>query len=268
MTALVTAGGGAIGSAAATALARDGAQVLISGRTEATLVAAAERIAEAAEAEPGQVRWAVADGLQADDVAGLVAEASRPTGQLDIAVGVVGGGTAGAFLVDTTVEALEQNLRQNITAPFQLIKHAGRAMMETGGGSIVAVSSMQAHQVAPLLGPYCAAKAGLEMLCRVAADELGQYRVRVNTVRPGLTRTGKATHPSSDEAAMAAYMEQQPIDRPGEPQDIGAAIRYLAGPESTWVTGQSLTVDGGTSLRRFPDLTDFWANAPARPPVG
>ncbi len=267
MTALVTAGGGAIGSATAARLARDGAQVLLAGRTRATLEAAAERVAATTttDGSPATIRWAVADALIEDDVNGLVAQAAEPTGRLDIAVGVVGGSTPPAPILDIDVAGVEETLRKNVVGAFLLIKHAGRAMAGRGGGSIVAVSSMQAVQTAPMLGPYCAAKAGLEMLCRVAADELGRHRVRVNTVRPGLTRTGKATHPSANPDALAAYMEQQPIDRPGEPEDIAAAIRYLAGPESSWVTGESITVDGGTSLRRFPDMTEVWAPTPPRP---
>lgn len=111
-----------------------------------------------------------------------------------------------------------------------------------------------------MFGPYCAAKAGLEMLCRVAADELGHAGVRVNMVRPGLTRNGNAEHLSSDPDVVAAYMVQQPLARVGEAGDIAAAIRFLAGPESSWITGEAITVDGGTSLRRFPDLTDNWAH--------
>ncbi len=205
------------------------------GGLRSTLEPAADRVATAAEAagSPATVRWSVAGALIEDDVAALVAA----TGRLDIAVGVVGGSMASAPILDIEVAGLEETLRKNVVSAFLLVKHAGRAMAGRGGGSIVAVSSMQAVQTAPLLGPYCAAKAGLKMLCRVAADELGRYRIRVNTVRPGLTRTGKATHPSANPVALAAYMEQQPIDRPGEPEDIAAAIRYLAGPESSWVPG-------------------------------
>src|ERR1019366_1068477 len=105
---------------------------------------------------------------------------------------------------------------------------------------------------------YCASKAGLEMLCKVAADELGEHHVRVNLVRPGLTRTGAAAHPSSNDAAMAAYYEQQPLHQPGMPINIANGIRYFLGPESDWTTGTTLTVDGGTSLRRFPDLAFYW----------
>jgi len=130
--------------------------------------------------------------------------------------------------------------------------------VRTGGGTIVAVSSMQGMQPAPMFAAYCAAKAGLEMLVRCAAEELGEHRVRVNAVRPGFTRTDATTGMFANDDVVAAYLVQQPIDREGEAEDIAGAIRYFCGPESSWTTGQCLTVDGGTSLRRFPDLTEWY----------
>jgi NAD(P)-dependent dehydrogenase (short-subunit alcohol dehydrogenase family) len=259
MTALVTGGGGGIGSASAAFLARDGAQVLITGRTQSSLEEAADRANALADGGPGSCRWVVADALEEDAVVDLVAQASEPTGRIDMAVGVVGGGgSAPAKLLDQTVEVIESTYRRNVTGTFLLIKHAGGAMARAGGGSIVAISSMQAAQTAPYLAPYCASKAGLEMLCRTAADELGGDRVRINMVRPGLTQNGQPSHLSNDERVLAAYMEHQPIDRPGQTEDIAGAVRYLAGPESSWVTGAFILVDGGSTLRRFPDLTFWW----------
>jgi NAD(P)-dependent dehydrogenase (short-subunit alcohol dehydrogenase family) len=258
-TALVTAGGGALGSASAAALARDGAHVLIAGRTQTALEEAAERIAAAAAGGPGTVRWAVADALIEDEVVKLVAQAAEPTGYLNAAVGVVGGGAVAAHLIDTSVTDLLETYRKSVAGTFLLIKHAGRAMLERGG-SIVAMSSMQATQPAPFLGPYCASKAGLEMLCQVAADELGQYGIRINMVRPGMTYNGRPRHPASNPEAIALQMEQQPLQRVGQPEDIAAAVRYLAGPESSWVTAAAITVDGGASIRRFPELGWFWTS--------
>jgi NAD(P)-dependent dehydrogenase (short-subunit alcohol dehydrogenase family) len=117
---------------------------------------------------------------------------------------------------------------------------------------------MQGHQSAPLFGAYCAAKAGLEMLCKVAADELGEFGVRVNCVRPGLTDTDATQGMVHNPVVTDAYLEQQPIRRLGQGMDIAGAVRYFLGPESSWTTGQALDVDGGTSVRRFPDLTAMW----------
>src|SRR3954447_12109294 len=260
MTAVVTAGGGAIGSATAAVLVRDGAHVVISGRTEEKLERVANSLAADAKEAGGSISYHAADGLNEDQIRELVAKATEITGRLQMAVNVVGGGgESTAPILRYTVEMLEGSLRQNIVSAYLLLKHAGGAMVRGGGGSFVAVSSMQATQTAPYLAAYCAAKAGLEMLCRVAADELGEHKVRVNMVRPGLTQTGVATHPSANEAAMAAYYEHQPLQQTGQPQNIGYAIRYLLGPESEWTTGMAFPVDGGTSLRRFPDLRFYWA---------
>jgi NAD(P)-dependent dehydrogenase (short-subunit alcohol dehydrogenase family) len=103
-------------------------------------------------------------------------------------------------------------------------------------------------------------KAGLETLVRNAADELGRAGVRVNAVRPGLVRTELADPLLSDEQVLADYLAQMPISRVGTVDDIGAAVRFLCGPESTWITGQILGVDGGHTLRRGPDI-EHWATA-------
>jgi NAD(P)-dependent dehydrogenase (short-subunit alcohol dehydrogenase family) len=259
MTAIVTAGGGAIGSATAGLLARDGAHVLICGRTKEKLERVVESIQGDAAAAGGSIEFEVANGLEENDIRTLVERAGQRTGRVDMAANVVGGGGGSTSpILRYSVEGIEGTLRQNIISAYLLLKHAGGAMVRQGGGSFVAISSMQATEPAPFLGAYCAAKAGLEMLCKVAADELGEHNVRVNMVRPGLTRTGAASHPSSNQRAQEAYYEQQPLARPGDPRNIAHAVRYFLGPESEWTTGTTLTVDGGASLRRFPDLAFYW----------
>src|SRR3954466_39392 len=221
MSAVVTAGGGAIGSAPAGILVRDGANVLISGRTQEKLERVCDSLQADAKEAGGSIQWQVANGLVEDEIRALVDSALKLTGKLDMAVNVVGGGGGStAPVLRYTVEMLEGTFRQNITSAYLLLKHAGGAMVRGGGGSFVAVSSMQATEPAPFLGAYCAAKAGLEMLCQVAADELGAQNVRVNLVRPGLPRPGNPQHPSANDQAMAAYYEQQPLQQTGKPENI------------------------------------------------
>jgi hypothetical protein len=85
------------------------------------------------------------------------------------------------------------------------------------------------------------------------------HRIRVNAVRPGLTRTA-ATTTLVETDLFERFREQQPLARPGEPEDIAGAVRFLAGPESGWMTGQCVTVDGGHTIRRFPDMRDLARN--------
>jgi NAD(P)-dependent dehydrogenase (short-subunit alcohol dehydrogenase family) len=175
---------------------------------------------------------------------------------LHIAVTVPGGG-AYRPLVGYGDEEFDAALLSNTRPQFLVMKHAGAAMIRAGGGAIVAISSTAAVFTLPFNAGYSVGKAALDHLARNAAEELGRYNVRVNVVRPGLTRTDTTTGLVNNEPILARFLEQQPIARVGEADDIAQAVRYFAGPESSWVTGQCLTVDGGHTLRRFPDLEDM-----------
>ena len=259
MTAVVTGGAGGIGRATSELLVRDGAHVVIAGRTEAKLTDHVARLTPLANAAGGSIRHRACDALDDDHMKALVEMTAEPTGRVDMACAIVGGAAGMAPVLRYTVDQIEETMRMNITATFLLLRHAGSAMVRQGGGSFVAISSMQGIQSAPMLAAYCAAKAGLEMFCKVAADELGEHNVRVNCVRPGLTDTDTTQGMVTNRDVVDAYIAQQPIRRVGAASDIAAAVRYFLGPESTWTTGQALTVDGGTSIRRFPDLTAMWA---------
>ena len=108
----------------------------------------------------------------------------------------------------------------------------------------------------PFMPSYAVAKAALESLVRTAADELGELGVRVNAIRPGLVPTD-AQKPGllvADEDQRATVLREKPLSRVGTADDVAAAVRYLAGPESAWVTGIALPVEGGSHLRRAPRL--------------
>jgi NAD(P)-dependent dehydrogenase (short-subunit alcohol dehydrogenase family) len=141
----------------------------------------------------------------------------------------------------------------NVRPIFLFLKYAGKAMVRAGGGSFVAISSTAAVFSTKYLASYAAGKAAVDQLVRVAANELGELGVRVNSVQPGMTRTPGTQRAFDNPAMMAAFLAEQPIARHGEVDDIAQAVRYFAGPESSWVTGQLLTVDGGNTLRSFID---------------
>ncbi|HTX00964.1 MAG TPA: SDR family oxidoreductase, partial [Acidimicrobiales bacterium] len=201
------------------------------------------------------VRHLVGDATD-PSVMRVAAEQARDlTGRLGICVTTVGGGTI-APLLSMDEEQFTKDLQRNVVSAFTAIKCCAPAMASGGGGSIVCISSDAAAMSWPFMASYCAAKAGLDALVRVAADELGALGVRVNAVRPGLTRT-KSNNVSllfTDPEIIADFVAQKPLGRTGTPEDIAAGVRYLAGPESSWVTGQSLAIEGGNELRRAPSL--------------
>lgn len=253
--ALITGGGSGIGLGAARHLLVDGANVTLVGRSPERLAAGAAALAEVAPAG-AEVRTVVGDTSSEDDLQAAVEVAAAGTG-LHWAVLSAGTGTMGP-VVATPMSEWDRVLATNLTGAFVAIKHAAPAIAASGGGSIVAISSIAGPLTHPYMAPYCVSKAGLETLVRNAADELGRAGVRVNAIRPGLVRTELADPLLSDEEVLADYLSQMPISRVGTVDDIGAAVRFLCGPGSTWVTGQVLGVDGGHTLRRGPDI-EHWA---------
>ena len=255
--ALITGGGSGIGLGAARHLVRDGAVVTLFGRDQGRLDAGAASLSTEGS-EASAVRTVAGDTASEDDVRRAVEVAAADQG-LHWAVLSAGTGTMGPVIA-TPIEEWERVLGTNLTGAFLAMKHAGAAIAAAGGGAVVAISSIAGPLTHPYMAPYCVSKAGLEALVRNAADELGRAGVRVNAVRPGLVRTELADPLLSDDAVLADYLSQMPISRVGTVDDIGAAVRFLCGPESTWITGQILGVDGGHTLRRGPDI-EHWATA-------
>ncbi len=249
--AIVVGGGSGLGLGSARLLADDGATVTIAGRTE-------EKLREAATAlgEDGlSVSWVRCDAMRGEDVRSAV-EAAGEDGRLDIAVVVPGGGAISPVLLYGD-DQFSREVDKNVRPVYLLLKYAGQAMIRAGGGSFVAISSTAAVFSARYLASYSAGKAAVDQLVRVAADELGKAGVRVNGVRPGMTRTPATEAAFANQTMMAQFLAGQAIPRHGEVSDIARAVRYLAGPESSWVTGQLLTVDGGHTLRAFVDYNSL-----------
>jgi NAD(P)-dependent dehydrogenase (short-subunit alcohol dehydrogenase family) len=256
LSALVTGGGSGIGLGAAARLAADGAHVMICGRTEQRLRAATEQL-KAVAATGAEVRYVVADVTREDDVVGAVATATEVTGGLDVLFACAGGSLHLGPIVLSDVESFRATIDLNITGTFLAIKHVAPVMAGTGGGSIIGMSSIAGVSTHKYMSAYCVGKAGIEMLVKVAADELGGSGIRVNAVQPGLVDTELVGFITEGGDLLDDYLEQMPISRVGTVDDIAAAVRFLAGPESTWITGQMLGIDGGHQLRRGPNYGLF-----------
>jgi NAD(P)-dependent dehydrogenase (short-subunit alcohol dehydrogenase family) len=258
--ALVTGGGSGIGLGSAKRLAAGGAHVTIAGRTEDRLRDAVRDIATVA-ASGATVQYAVCDFTVEDDVRAAVALASEPASRLDILFACAGGSLHLGPIVDADVDAWRATLDLNVVGTFLSIKHAAARMVTGGGGSIIAMSSIAGHSTHRLMSAYCVGKAGIEMLVKVAADELGAHGIRVNAVQPGLVDTELVGFITAGGSLLHDYLEQMPVARVGTVDDIAAVVAFLAGPESTWITGQMIGIDGGHQLRRGPRYDLLFSDA-------
>ena len=250
-TAFVTGGSGGIGSACAEALARDGAAVLLMGRRPDALEATRQEIL--ARCPEATVATHSGDARQEAPLRAALDAAWALQDRLDIVIPTVGGGEIRPILMHDADTFLE-DLSLNIVSAFLAVRYAAPLLARSGGGTIVCISSDSAKLVFPWIPAYCTAKAGLEAFVRCAAEELSHQKIRVNAVRPGLTRADSTAALFAEPEIHRRFAEQKPLGRLGEPEDIAAGVRYLAGPESSWVTGQSFAIEGGNELRRAPDM--------------
>lgn len=248
--AFITGGGSGIGLGVARLLIADGARVTIAGRTAETLETAAADLGD-------QAAIAVLDVGDESATEDAVA-AANDRAPLTMAVANAGRGGAGPLL-GLDLATWEQTIATNLTGTFLTFKHAGRAIVANGGGAMVAVSSISGVRTHRLFGAYCPAKAGVNNLVENAADELGSLGVRVNAVAPGLVETDLSMSLQSSEAVNEDYRINMPLGRRGTVDDVASAIRFLIGPESSWITGVVLSVDGGHHLRRGPNIDPLFA---------
>jgi 3-oxoacyl-[acyl-carrier protein] reductase len=238
--AVVVGGASGIGSAVAAGLAAEGCRVVVADRNAD---GAAARAAELGSPHTS----AQVDVTDEDTVAGLFDQA----GPIDVVVNTAGFGDYGA-IVDLDAERFRAVIDCCLTGSFLVMKHAGRHLRE--GGSLVSITSLNARLAAPGMSAYCAAKAGLAMLTQVAALELGPRKIRVNAVSPGFVHTPLTELVTLAPGVLEDYLENTPLGRVGEAQDVADAVLFLCSDKASWMTGEVLDLNGGAHLKRYPDV--------------
>lgn len=247
-TALVTGGGSGIGLAIAERLAADGAHVAICGRTEDKLLTAVDQISTQVGDE-GSIRHVVADVTIEDQIAEAVSFASETGGGLDILVANAGGSMHMGSLEEFDAAGVRATIDLNMVGTMLSVKHAIPQMRgRDDAGSIIAISSGAGGFPHRWLWAYGASKAGIDMFCQSAAEELGPD-VRVNSVQPGIVDDELMSFITAGGPLLDDYIKGMPLERVGTVTDIADAVRFLAGPESSWITGVNLPIDGGHHLR-------------------
>lgn len=245
--AVVTGGGRGIGAAVAVALAEAGADVVICARTRADL----DVVASEVEAAGRRARVVVADLSDLDAAPAVVAAAVEEFGRLDVVVNNLGAEQPAPFL-ETSTDDLARAFGSNVLTAHALTTAAVPAMLEHDGGAVVNIASAIGHTVGRGYLAYGTAKAALLHYTRLAAEDLAP-RIRVNAVSPGPTLTPALESFMRDDGFRTALEHGTPLRRIGRPEEVAAAVVFLASAASGYLTGANLPVSGGQQ-RAVSDL--------------
>jgi len=238
---LITGALTGIGRATATAFAKDGASIVVSGRREAE-GKALEAELRSLGAEAAFIR---ADVRHEDDVRSLIDQTVARFGRIDAAINAAGTEGRPGPVIDQTAESYAATFDTNVLGTLLSMKHELRVMQPQGHGSIVNISSTYGHEGAAGASVYAASKHAVEGMTKSAALEGASSGVRVNAVAPGPTETGMLNRFTGTTERKAALAKSVPLGRVGEPVEIARAAVFLASEKSSFVTGQILTADGG-----------------------
>lgn len=237
---LITGASRGIGAAAARYMAERGWSVAVHyNRSEEK----AQELVRALRASGGRAEAIGGDVSDPEQAAALVAQAEEKLGRLDALVCSAGIALPQQLLTDTTAEQWRQVMGVDLDGVFYVIKAAIPGMVRQKSGSIVTISSMWGVTGGSCEAPYSAAKAGIIGLTQALAKELGPSGIRVNCVAPGVIATEMNGHLTRED--LTALEDETPLGRIGKPEEVAKAIQFLAGEESSFITGQVLRVDGG-----------------------
>ena len=240
--ALVTGGYGGIGLAVCHGLAAAGARVAIAGREQQK----AERAADAIRAAGGEALAVSFDAMQAAAVHDMTDRVAAHYGRLDVLVNTVGGNTKEQPAESATEAGFDEVLRLNLTSAMFQAQAAAKHMMANGGkqvhiGSVRGLLALRGRGFAA----YCAAKGGLSILCKQLAAEWAPKGITVNVVSPTFVRTEQGARFLADPAFYQSVVSRIPLGRIGETDDVVASVLFFAAPASSFITGQTLYLDGG-----------------------
>jgi glucose 1-dehydrogenase len=241
--AIVTGGSRGIGQAIAFGLAREGAAVVVNDLEGDAAADVARRICESG----GHAAALLADVRRLEEHDRLVQAAVERFGRLDLLVNNAGVQFHQPFL-HTRPETWEQTLAVNLTAPYFLSQKAAWAMMRSGGGRIINISSVHDHHPLRDRSAYAISKGGLAMLTKALAFELAEHGITVNAIAPGAILTDMNREALAEPENRRRCMEKIALKRLGDVEDIVGAAVFLASSESGYVTGATLYIDGGMLL--------------------
>ncbi len=243
--ALVTGGGRGIGKEIARRFVEAGADVMIASRKVDNLRQAAEEFSPL----PGRIAIVPCNIGKADQVESAVAETEREFGAVDILVNNGATNLEQGPSLNVSDAAVMKMVEINVLSAVRFLRLTVPKMIEKGGGSIINIASIAGlrPQKEGLL--YSFTKSGLIMMTRTWAYEWGEHGVRVNAIAPGLVRTDFSSFFWKNLDEQAPYPPNQPIKRLGETSDIGGMALFLASDESSWITGQTMVIDGGATAR-------------------
>lgn len=254
--ALITGAGSGIGRGVAERFAQEGASLALVDLNAAGL----EETAALAKSHGAGAETYTGDVSQTADVEAFFAAAVKRFGRLDICVNNAGIGNPPMPLVSMTDEGFDRTIAVNLRGVFLCMRAAGRQMLaQGGGGRIISVASQAGKTGFALLGPYCATKAGVILMTKAMAREVGAAGITVNAVCPGTIDTPLLRGTLDPVLAAAGQTLEQwalsqpamppiPLNRIGYPRDVANLITFLAGPDADYMTGQAINISGGQEM--------------------